>query len=306
MEENASIRATLAAERSVRFVAEAWSPSAAAARPREGDQMLLHFIRHGQGFHNAAADRAREMGGSFPSGTPDAETVMTMPDGKTYCSPYKRPEMIDPPLTQSGRDQAAALQVRTRELSVDFVVVSPLCRATLTGLLAFKHAVPVPLLPLASISKASMAARIVLPGLPLSDSTTAGGARKIPFVAHEMAREHIGVHTCDQRRSIDDIKFDFPSVDYSLIESNDDVLWTAETRESTANQSRRGHALLQWIAAAVDEYGSHREVAVATHSSWLLTLFQTVLEIDTEASPGLTSWFATGEMRSVMVTVVDA
>ena len=40
----------------------------------------------------------------------------------------------------------------------------------------------------------------------------------VPFVAHEGAREPGGVHTCDQRWRLSDLKREFPFVDYSEVE----------------------------------------------------------------------------------------
>ena len=41
----------------------------------------------------------------------------------------------------------------------------------------------------------------------------------VPFVAHEGAREPGGVHTCDQRSRLSDLKRQFPMVDYSEVDS---------------------------------------------------------------------------------------
>ena len=242
-------------ERSIRFIAVPWRPES-GVRPGV-DQMLVHFIRHGQGFHNAAATRAKEMGGTFPSGNASSDAVMTL-GGAHYPTPYMREEMVDPPLTQSGRDQARALQARTALLAPLFVLVSPLSRAALTGLLAFAHAVP----PTA---------------LSLDECATAPSG-KVPFVAHELLREHIGIHTCDQRRSLSEAAFDFPYVHFGLIESDADAQWTAAKRETHEEISARGYALLRWLHAATQRAAAgspaRQEVAIATHSSWLFSLFQ--------------------------------
>lgn len=46
----------------------------------------------------------------------------------------------------------------------------------------------------------------------------------------------------------------------------------------------------------------YKNVAVATHSSWLLTLFNAVLECEDEE---LKKWFATGELRTVLIERVE-
>ena len=44
------------------------------------------------------------------------------------------------------------------------------------------------------------------------------------------------------------------------------------------------------------------EIIVATHSAWLFTLLNTVIESD---GADLASWFLTGELRSVIVSFED-
>lgn len=39
-----------------------------------------------------------------------------------------------------------------------------------------------------------------------------------PFLAHELCREHIGIHPCDRRRPTSHYRAAFPGVEYSLIE----------------------------------------------------------------------------------------
>lgn len=41
----------------------------------------------------------------------------------------------------------------------------------------------------------------------------------VPFVAHEGAREPGGVHTCDKRSRLSDLKREFPMIDYSEVDS---------------------------------------------------------------------------------------
>lgn len=52
-----------------------------------------------------------------------------------------------------------------------------------------------------------------------------------PFVCMEGCREHLGVDTCNNRRSLSELKVKFPDVDFSAIKDEDDVLWTSGHRE---------------------------------------------------------------------------
>eukprot|EP00927_Polykrikos_kofoidii_P079062 TRINITY_DN75852_c0_g1_i1.p1 TRINITY_DN75852_c0_g1~~TRINITY_DN75852_c0_g1_i1.p1 ORF type:complete len:261 (-),score=46.01 TRINITY_DN75852_c0_g1_i1:309-1091(-) len=89
--------------------------------PEVSNAKLVHWIRHGQGFHNLMSDMYRE------------HSI----EGHAYA----RLELHDPPLTAIGRDQAAALCSEAQTLSPALVVVSPLARATKTALIAFDHLV---------------------------------------------------------------------------------------------------------------------------------------------------------------------
>ncbi|CAE7727180.1 unnamed protein product [Symbiodinium microadriaticum] len=82
---------------------------------------LLHFIRHGQGFHNSLNDFCKVY--------------------QVKAKPYNIPEVFDPPLTEIGRQQAKALQSRARETKAELVVVSPMSRALMTSNIAFAHCI---------------------------------------------------------------------------------------------------------------------------------------------------------------------
>jgi len=115
----------LGVQRAVRVTAVPAGNAAAAA----GAQKVIHLVRHGQGYHNLLGEVYQQMGVQFGSAGEDLSSN----------NPYRRPEILDPPLTELGRAQAKALRPQTRQLSPELVVVSPLARATQTALLAFPH-----------------------------------------------------------------------------------------------------------------------------------------------------------------------
>ena len=89
---------------------------------------VVHFVRHGQGFHNLMADLAHEAGKKWTQFTQSPQ------------NPYIMPEILDAPLTQKGRDQARVLQSRLNDMSVlpELVMISPTCRTLQTGTIAFQ------------------------------------------------------------------------------------------------------------------------------------------------------------------------
>ena len=157
----------------------------------------VHFIRHGEGHHNVVQREWR------------AEPAW---DGKS--EPYtidNDPEYQfgDALLTAKGEGEARALQERTRLLSPQLLVVSPLRRATQTGLIAFE---------------------------PQLSS--------LPVVAHELCHERAGRHTCDKRLRKDELAAAYPKVNYDSIECEEDPYWLDGTRDRGSNSGEpRGVAV---------------------------------------------------------------
>ena len=92
---------------------------------------------------------------------------------------------IDAELNDKGRGQATALQSRTAALRPAVLVVSPMRRATATGLLAFEAHVQ---------------------------------RRALPVLAHELCHERAGRHTCDKRLDRTALAAAYPLVDYEQLD----------------------------------------------------------------------------------------
>lgn len=178
-------------------------------------------------------------------------------------NPYVAPELLDAPLTEKGRQQALSLRHKLETLShtPQIVVVSPLCRTLQTALLAFTDLIG-----------------------------------RAPFVAHELVREETGVHRCDQRRSRDLHALEFPHVDFGQLASDQDAIFDAHRRESKQQVAERIYAFLEWLEQRPEEH-----ILVTSHSGWLLTLMNAVVDVAPEDSR-LKEWFQTGEMRSCKFT----
>jgi broad specificity phosphatase PhoE len=206
---------------------------------------IVHFARHGQGFHNLMADIASSVGKQWTQFEPSDD------------NPYTMAEILDAPLTDKGRQQAIALQDRTNNLPIELLVFSPNCRALQTGILAFaKH------------------------------------IGNCPCLSHEMVREESGIHVCDRRRPTSQQAMEFPQVDFSLLEHEEDLIFRADRRESKLQVGERIYSFLNWLAERPEQH-----VGVASHSAWLLTMFNAV--VDCTGAESLQDWWQTGEMRSV-------
>jgi broad specificity phosphatase PhoE len=221
-----------------------------ANAPTGPNVKTVHFVRHGQGFHNLMADLANASGRTWKQFTNTPE------------NPYIMPEILDAPLTEKGRQQALILKpvVQDFDEQPDLIVFSPNCRALQTGVLVFEHLLG-----------------------------------KVPFLAHEMVREENGVHSCDKRRPKSRQEKEFPMIDFSLIETEEDAMFKEDRRETKMEVGARIYKFMEWLSAR-DE----KTVGVSSHSGWLLAVFNGICECD-EALQG---WFHTGEMRSVKLEFI--
>jgi len=213
----------------------------------------VHFIRHGQGFHNLMRDFFTAV--------------------KRQDNPYVMHEVVDAPLTQKGRDQARALHPRIRQLKDDgdnkpeLIISSTLCRALQTASIVFEEFL----------------------------GREEGGS-VVPFVAHEMVRERLGVNVCDQRRTISQQRREFPMVDFGGVELDEDTLFDHGRRETEDQLGERAYKFMTWLSKMEE-----KTLAVVSHSCWLSTVFNRVLECDDRLKSG----FGTGEMRSVKLVFTD-
>ncbi len=214
---------------------------------------VIHFQRHGQGFHNLICDIWREKGLPIDFDSKDPAV-----------NPVIRNEFLDPPLTETGRQQCKDRQEECAQLSPELVIVSPLLRCIQTAKLSFQDHC-----------------------YPNSD---------IPWVSHEGCREELGLLVGNKRRSISEIKFDYPNIDFSPIEHDEDVLWEnyGDRRETLLEKSER---IYEFLADYVRNR-PEKEIAIVCHSAYLFTLLNAVMDIEEE---DLRYWFLTSEVRSMRV-----
>eukprot|EP00658_Telonema_sp_P-2_P033896 TRINITY_DN24792_c0_g2_i1.p1 TRINITY_DN24792_c0_g2~~TRINITY_DN24792_c0_g2_i1.p1 ORF type:complete len:256 (-),score=71.26 TRINITY_DN24792_c0_g2_i1:110-877(-) len=185
----------------------------------------VHLIRHGEGEHNVAQREWRAAGKPGEPYTPDND-----PDGV----------FNDAQLTLVGVQQAEALQPRAASLRPELMIVSPMRRATQTGLIGF------------------------------GEQVRSG----LNVVAHELCHERAGKHTCDKRLHLAELRAQFGAdVDYSLIASEHDPYWGDGTvRESSQDLARRCGEFLVWLGSRPEQ-----QVVVAAHSTFLFHLLNAAL-----------------------------
>jgi hypothetical protein len=93
---------------------------------------IIHFQRHGQGYHNLIGEMYRDMLGK----------AINIDDKDPSTNPFIREETLDSPLTEKGRLECAARRTEASLLSPQVVIVSPLHRAIQTSILSFADHMP--------------------------------------------------------------------------------------------------------------------------------------------------------------------
>lgn len=94
--------------------------------PNEIVTKIIHFQRHGQGYHNLLGDVIRATGRDINIDDPNPET-----------NPFVKDEIQDSPLTFQGREEAKARRIQASMLSPELIIASPLQRALQTAVLSF-------------------------------------------------------------------------------------------------------------------------------------------------------------------------
>lgn len=178
----------------------------------------------------------------------------------------------DARLTPKGEEQCAQLKASirgdtvwgyTKPLNLDLVVVSPLTRTLQTAVMS------------------------------LGDPTAPGAP---PFVAHSLCRERIANFTCDGRRKLSELKEEFPGVDFSLVETEEDDMFFNQKEDDEICQAR-AIEFLKWICGRPEIH-----IAVVTHSVFLKNLLrQFANELSEEDKEAIHKFPANAEMRSIMI-----
>lgn len=226
----------------------------------------IHLVRHAQGIHNV--------------------------EGEKNYKAYMSPEYFDAHLTQLGWQQVENLRKHVLASglinSIELVITSPMIRTIQTAVGVFGGAAytdRTDVLPL-MVANAGDSNRAAISSLNCP-----------PILAVELCREHLGVHPCDKRRSISEYQCLFPAVDFSLVESDDDIWWKSDVRETKEELAARGMKFFNWLFMRKE-----KEIAVVTHSGFL---FHTLAGFGNDYHPDLkkeiSSHFANCELRSMVI-----
>ena len=250
--------------RSCRVTATLWQSSidsTSATLKLPANSKIVHFVRHGQGYHNLMDQVAKESGAEFS----DVDDYDLAVQEKRF---YLKPELQDPPLTAKGLVDAKRLSGLVKHISPELLIVSPLKRATQTIAVGFHEHIR--------------------------------RSPQTPMLALESCREQFGIYYSDKRSSVEDLQIEFPFVNYERMTDSEDVVWKPKARETMLEMCHRQNEFLNILASL-----PQKEIVVGSHSAWLYSLFNIVLEVDEADKHTLQPMFVTGELRSVLLTIHD-
>lgn len=226
-------------ERPIKITATAYDPSKDNSSDLKGtNTKIIHFQRHGQGYHNLIGEVVRELGNKIDLDGTDPTT-----------NPFIRSEIVDSPLTITGFEECSSWRNTASTLNPQCIIVSPLLRTIQTAMATFADFTP--------------------------QSTSSANQSNVPWIVHEGCREELGYLTCNKRRPISQSKVEFPFIDFSYIESGDiDELWYEDRRETVREQVDRGYHFMADFVRLRPE----NEIAIVSHSAFLFNLLNAAID----------------------------
>ncbi|CAE5986136.1 unnamed protein product [Arabidopsis arenosa] len=226
----------------------------------------IHLVRHAQGIHNVAGEKDH--------------------------SAYSSEDYFDAHLTPLGWQQVDNLRnhvLATQLLNkVELVIVSPLLRTIQTAVGAFGGE---------EDTNGGDATPLMVANAGNSDRPAISSLNSPPFLAVELCRETMGDHPCDRRRSVTEYKALFPAIDFSIIETDKDVLWKPSPRESLEEVAARGVEFIKWIWTRKE-----KEIAIVSHSGFLHGLLSSFgKDCCDDIKKELSIHFSNCELRSMVI-----
>lgn len=93
----------------------------------------------------------------------------------------------------------------------------------------------------------------------------------VPVYAVELSRERFGKNMCDKRKSVAQLKQEFPEVNFDLFMESEEDAWFTEQRETDEQVERRVALFYEWLM-----HTPWTHVAVVGHSSYMAHSIKTL------------------------------
>jgi broad specificity phosphatase PhoE len=233
-------------------------------REKHPTAKLIHFQRHGQGYHNLICDMWRELNRPIDFDSLDPN-----------LNPLLRSEVIDPPLTHSGILQCQARRHECSQLNPQAVVISPLTRCLQTAKISFRdhHNRHLDRIPWIAHEGCREELGLLMGNMRRTKVELEEDYPDIDF--SHLIDNHDALWTCYQQNQGQHNERQYQ-------------------RETLSEQSHRAyHFMTEFILRRPEV-----ELAIVCHSAYLFTLWNSVMDIEEES---LRSWPLTSEVRSLIV-----
>jgi len=226
---------------------------------------VVHFIRHGHGFHNPPM----------------------------FCDHH------DARLTAVGWKQAFDVRNHILKLKtpffVELVVTSPLsrCLETAAGIFGYEG--------VDKDSELLARGRKVISEENGPSHPNLYKSKNLPIVAQELCRECLLGNKCDKRRTLHELEDEFPGVDFSKVEYDEDLLGQTVTQEWGDKARKRAHSFVKWLMNR-----SQTHIAVISHCSFLAFVMQECCaHLNGMVGIKSTELFRNCELRTMVLSRVD-
>ncbi|XP_022773007.1 phosphoglycerate mutase-like protein 1 [Durio zibethinus] len=117
------------------------------------------------------------------------------------------------------------------------------------------------------------------------------------IMAVELCRDRLGVRPCDMRRRVSECQALFPSIDFSMMDGEDDSLWNPDVREPEEEVAARMVLFMKWLWTRPEQ-----EIVIVSHG----IILQHILNVlGNDCHPAVRSAlckrFDNCELRSVVI-----
>ncbi|XP_040971840.1 phosphoglycerate mutase-like protein 1, partial [Gossypium hirsutum] len=130
-----------------------------------------------------------------------------------------------------------------------------------------------------------------------TESNEDAGVNCPQIMAVELCRDRMGVRPCDMRRRVSQCQALFPSIDFSMMDGEEDSMWNPDFRESEEEMAARMGLLMNWLWTRPE-----KEIVIVSHGIMLQHILDRLgNDCHPSVRTALCKRFDNCELRSVVI-----